>query len=370
MSDTDTTQAEAPAAPADAWAAIEASMGEVYDKSSGEEDKPADDTAPAAPEDGDGGETKSAEPQGNEDPDGEAEEEADKGSDKGEGADEPSLSPPERWSAADKEAFTALPREAQDLVLKRERDVQKHLSQQSQTLKQERDQLGAVARELEQRKQAFATQGMTPDQAVTQLFALSDYAAQKPEEFIQWFAKQRGIELGKQTAATDDGYGDPQIKALQDKIDRLEQGISQTEQQRRQEAERQQQMTAQQRRQSTQQALEEFASDTKAAPYFHEIQSDIATILPGIRQQNPDAGPKEWLKMAYEKAVWANPNTRAKEMKRAQEADRRASQKTAQKAKGQAGTNIRSGGTVKGGDSTPGSIDETLEATYDRLKAG
>lgn len=310
------------------------------------------DQAEAATEEGAQAEDDTPSP----DADGEDGEAPDQGDDEGDGASEGTLTAPERWSAEDKEQFDALPREAQEVVLKRERDVEQHLTQKSQEIADEKRRYAALDEVIEPRKDAWAMNGMTPDQAVRQLFAISDFATRDPQGFVRWFAEQRGID--PQQLAGGDEPADPQIKALSDEVNTLKQS-----QQQQQEAQAREQQATIAR------TIDEFAADKDAHPYFEELQSEIAGQIQTVKAQNPNASPKEQLEQAYQKAVWANESTRAKELERQRKAEdaerRKKAQASADKAKKAAGTNVQSKGSLPGGEK-PRSMEETMSEAYDR----
>lgn len=283
-----------------------------------------------------------------------ADDEADDGDEQEEGAADEALAPPERWSASDKEAFAALPREAQELVLKRESDVAAHLQKETQKLSAERQAFQAVDNLISERRDAWAMEGMTPDQAVSQLFAISDYATRDPQGFLSWFAQTRGIQAPDQTGV--DEYADPEIKAVKAELSSVKQTLQQ-----REHAE----MQARQAELAS--AIEQVASDKDAHPYFDELQGEITAILPSVNAQNPNASPAERLRMAYQKAVWANDNTRQRELEKQSKATEAQRVKAAKEAAKKAGRvlNVKGKGSP-GVKQEPRSIDETLQAAYDR----
>lgn len=111
--------------------------------------------------------------------------------------------------------------------------------------------------------------------------------------------------------------------------------------------------------------IETFAADP-ANPHFEEVSNDMVTLLQG--------GVCKTLPEAYEKAVWANPVTRAKEIARQQaEATRKAQETEAAKvaaARKATAANVRT--SAKSGSATAplGSIDDTLNETLAKIRSG
>lgn len=79
---------------------------------------------------------------------------------------------------------------------------------------------------------------------------------------------------------------------------------------------RQEQERAGQDKAAREKATENFlsAKDAKGAPLYpfvDNVADDMSVLVSAIRGKNPALGHEEVLKMAYEQAVWANPETRA-----------------------------------------------------------
>ena len=157
-------------------------------------------------------------------------------------------------------------------------------------------------------------------------------------------------ELGKSLNLTEDTT-DPNIKPVIERLNRLEQSLTQREEAVLNEA-----------RTRVNQEVNTFASDPKHA-YFDEIADDISNFIKlGLTLED-----------AYEKAVWANPVTRAKENARLQtEQEKQLKSKTredAEKAKKAASGNIRSRDTRKAPTEPKGTMDETLDATLREIRS-
>lgn len=110
-------------------------------------------------------------------------------------------------------------------------------------------------------------------------------------------------------------------------------------------------------------AGEVTADGTPAHPYFDEVADDIVLHL-----QNPKISLAE----AYERAIYANPVTRAKELARLRQQDavdiRKKAEEEARKAAAAKGTQLR-GADVRSPQEPLGSIDETLNATMRDIKS-
>ena len=117
-----------------------------------------------------------------------------------------------------------------------------------------------------------------------------------------------------------------------------------------------------QRKEATSKEVEAFASDP-AHPYFDEVSEDIVKLI----------GAGYSLKDAYEKAVWANPVTRQKELGRIQkettEAERKKAADAARQAKKASSTNVKGRDQARASTEPAGTIDETLRETLADIKA-
>lgn len=242
------------------------------------------------------------------------------------GADEPQpLDPPARWSAEDKEAFGALPREAQEIVLKRERDRDAEFTRKSQEFAEKDRRWERVEAVLGPRRQAFAMEGMSDDQALGQLFALSDFASRDPAGFVKWFAGQRQIDLASLHQQAD-GNTDPAYQALYQQIQALTTHVSNQDQARRQQAQAE-----------VQAQIDAFKADP-SHPHFEAVQEHMGALM--------GSGKATSLQDAYDQAVWANPDTRAVLMQAQEKAQREKAEKErrerAEKAKKAAAVNVKS----------------------------
>ena len=150
-----------------------------------------------------------------------------------------------------------------------------------------------------------------------------------PSQKMAYFAhlaQQYGVDLGNitQQQSQDQQQVDPRYQQLQDQLHQIQQHLT-----------GQQQTVQKQEHERVAKEVNAFAADA-AHPYFDDVADDMVPFL--------KSGAS--LQDAYDKAVWANPVTRAKEQARIQqdqqaEAKRKA-QEAADAAKKAAAANIRS----------------------------
>lgn len=269
----------------------------------------------------------------------------------GEGATPPAastLQPPKTWRPEAAAKFATLPPEVQQEILKREEDIFKGL----ESYKADASIGKALKAVVQPYLQIFQSQGIDPMQQISGLMrahvALATGTPEQKQQFFQHLAKEYGVELGMEAP-----YIDPQVAGLQKQLAELQSRLNGREQQEIAEA-----------RSKLQAEIDAFASDP-AHQYFDEVANDIAGLL--------RSGAAKSLQEAYEKAVWANPITRAKEQARlTAEAEAKAKAEAAGKAK-QArkaiGANVKSSAKAASGTAPLGSIDDTLNAALATIKS-
>lgn len=180
-----------------------------------------------------------------------------------------------------------------------------------------------------------------------------------PSQKVQYFqhlAKQYGVDLGQsgQAGQEPDQQQDPRLTQLQDELHQLKQVINTGNQQQLDE-----------QRNKIQNEVNSFASDPKH-PYFDEVSEEIVALLKNGAT----------LEDAYEKAVWANPVTRQKEMSRVQ-TEQQATLKAkaiaeAEAKKKAASVNLRnrdSQRTPTGPRATMSGLDSALRETMREIKS-
>ena len=272
-----------------------------------------------------------------------------------EDSEDEGLTPPDRWSSEDKEEFNALSAEAQKLVLKREKDVEKYLTQKSQQVAEARKYYESLETILQPRREGLQTNGLSDAQAIADLFKYSDYAANDPVGFIKFFAKQRGIDLmDMETNYDDEDWGDgstntpaPVDQQTQTRLAQLEAQIAQQQQARDSEL-----------KNEVQNQIEQFSSN-KEYKYFEEVRETMGQLIgSNIAKDLPDA---------YEKAIRMNDKVweKASSEKRI-----KTNQSDVAKAKRAAKSNVKASATNSVEGETKLTMEETMSKAYDRAMKG
>ena len=249
-------------------------------------------------------------------------------------ADLTPLTAPTAWPVREQQFFKNLPPPLQHAYMDRARHLLADYTKKTQEIATVRQQYKEVDSIIGPRVQQWALGGMSAPQALSQLIALSDYASEKPEEFIKYFANMRGIDLGQAFGQApnnpDDEFVDPQVRALRNELGKVQQHLNQSTQQQKRREEQQKQQDHAARVAQTSRALDQFASQTDANgkpmyPYFSEVQGDIGLII--------QAGRAETIADAYHMAVRMNPTTHAKMQARARSIENAKALKRAEAAK-------------------------------------
>lgn len=194
-----------------------------------------------------------------------------------------------------------------ELEEKREKDVLSGIEQYKSAADYGR-QLRQAIGPYEQMLQQYGG----PAQGIGQLLKLQAFAAQNPEQFVRWFAQQRGINLSGHQAETT-----PEQQALEAALQPWQQKVSALEQQLQQFSQSQEQ--AQQEK--TLQTINSFIDGKDLSP---ELANEYAGHISAVRAAHQNLDDRAVLEKAYENLSWANEGLRQKRL---------AEQETTRKAK-------------------------------------
>ncbi len=201
-------------------------------------------------------------------------------------------------------------------------------------------------------KPIFASYGMNEQQAIQSLLNAQYRLTQGTPEARREAYQTLGKNLGLVQADPAAPQPDPHLQAIQQRVSQMEAALTATHQ-----------AELNQTRARISQEVDTFASDTTAHPYFNDVADDIIHMI--------NAGHS--LKDAYEKAVWANPVTRQKELGKHQaEADAKLKENArlnALKARHASSANVRSHATRSAPTEPLGSMEDTMKRTLAEMKS-
>jgi len=278
------------------------------------------------------------------------------------GEPEKIITAPQSMSAKDREAFDALPPASQKWMTDRAKEQEQAFTQKTMDLADKSKGFDRLEQVLGPRRQQNAMDGMDDSTAVGQLFALSDFARTDPLGFVKYLFNSRGIPLSalNEPGDTQGGYADPQLAAMQQRMQGFENFLTQQQAHSRQQAES-----------AVNVDVQKFAKDNE---FYAELESEMIPVVSALRSNNPGLSTADALAKAYKMAIAANDGVSAKvdAAKSAKaEADNLAMAKArAAKAKKAVGPNVRQSGTRPAGPAAGQSVDDFIGALIDeRMKA-
>jgi hypothetical protein len=263
---------------------------------------------------------------------------------------EPGLEVPKSWPEKMRQHWQKTPREVQEYWALREHQQVEGMDQYKKTA-----QFGDSIKQIITPYQAMiAAQGLDVPRAVERLLSAQQaLTTGTPEQRLAAYQKL-GRDLRLFTEGQDGTQApvDPLVQQLQDELAQLKAGV-----------EAQQKLVTQERYQQTAQHVDAFAKDP-AHPYFDEVTDGIAHFIEveGLSLQD-----------AYDRAVWANPVTREKELARIRtETETKFKEKARLDAlpkKKAAGVNVQTKDSQRAPTERTGSMDDTLKETLSAIKA-
>lgn len=256
---------------------------------------------------------------------------------------------PQSWSAEAKALWGSLSPDAQKYIAQREGDAHKTLTSQGERLKGY-DNLNRV---LGPKAEALTRGYGSVDKGLETILSLAERAWSDWPSFVAEQTRLRNITPEQLFAAFGQQPAhDPNTAALNSRIQQLEQRLAQ-----------------QDAAQNTASQSEAFRAinDFKSKPeykHFDRLAQDMGRLM----QLDPSLD----LPAAYDRAAWANPETRALMSVAQAEADKAKAEAEAAKraadAKRASVVNIRTGAPAQGAAPTR-TMRQSLEAGYDRVNA-
>ena len=271
------------------------------------------------------------------------------------GPEDQTTTAPQSMSAKDRESFYKLPPENQKWISDRVKAQESDYTRKTMNLAEQRKNHDKLEQAIAPRRQQLAMDGMDEGTAVGQLFALSDFANSDPVGFTRYLFNQRGIPLSALTANAQEQRGDPQILAMQQRLQGFENYF--TEQQSQEQNSQNAAVSG---------VIEKFAD---ANPFYAELEGDMIPIVASLRSSQPGLTSDQYLGKAYKMALAGNDDVFAKvevDRKAKTESDRIAkAKKSAAAAKKAGGTNIRTSGSLAGNAAKAKNVDDFIGALVD-----
>ncbi len=217
--------------------------------------------------------------------------------------------PPSSWKPAAREKFGALDPAIKAEIHRREQDFQ---TGQAQLLPDAT--LGKNIRQvIEPYRMLIEAEGGTPERAVADLFRTAAIfrtgSMQQKYQAVAQIAQQFGLDL-RVFSPRPNGAPNPNPQPApnpQFRDPRVDQLLHQQQQERAQAAQREQQIT-----EST---VERWMNEADAEgnpkrPYLNDVINEMAVLVPQLMQADPSLTHSAALDAAYDRAIWAHPETR------------------------------------------------------------
>ena len=269
--------------------------------------------------------------------------------------DNQTITAPQSMSVKDREAFYTLPPESQQWISDRVKSQEADYTRKTMEVAEQRKIYDRLEQAIAPRRQQFAMSGMDDSTAIGQLLALSDYAESDPVGFSRYLLNQRGIPISALTEPGVENHVDPQMLAMQNRLQGFENHFSQ------QQAQQEQQEGA-----VVSGVIDGFASDN---PFYSELESEMIPIVSALRESKPGLTSEQYLATAYKMAVAANDEVAAKinvDVKAKSEAERISkAKKQSTAAKRAGGTRVSSTGVLPAGAAKAKSVDDFIGSLVD-----
>ena len=270
---------------------------------------------------------------------------------------EEAIEAPSHWPQADRDMFAKQTPEGKTWLLARHKAMEADYTKKTQdagSARRYKDQLDEVFAPY---REAMARDGIDDVTAIKQLVAAHDYLQKDPINGINWLAQRYGIDLKQATEGVSGDAQNPELVSMKNRFAQLENKLNST-------------LSAQQNEQqkATLTQVEQFAVEKDAQgnalrPHFDEVAKDIAVLIGVSRQQ----GDQLSLQDAYDRAIYANPQVRAKVLA-VLETERKAKDEDERKRKAdaakRAGFEVRGQGAAVSLAAQTNSVREDLEAAF------
>ena len=279
--------------------------------------------------------------------------------------EKPSTTAPTAYSAAAKDDWAKTPKSVQDAAIKREIDSAKGV----EMIKEKATFGESLSNAASPYMPMIQAKGSTLEQFIigqgNTMHALEHGSNEQKMGVLRGMAQMAGVDLASIPPPSEI---EKQLAPYTRQIQTLQNQINQQNQQ-----------TTSQQDNAINQAITVFEAavgenGSLEHPYFRNVEEDMIILLPQIRQQNPHFSHAEVLKHAYDKSIWANPETRqqlqTQQGKKADEEHKRKAKAVADKARKANKVNLRKKGQPATSQAdTLGDIDDIMAAQMKEINS-
>ena len=193
----------------------------------------------------------------------------------------PELTPHNLWPEDFKEKFATMPREAQQLMIETQSNMQKGLTQKFQELGEQRRGIEAIEQAYQPLETYARTNGIQTSQIAIQAAQHIQNIIQDPIPGAKGFLAAMGVDIN--TLIENEEYIDPQYAAITQELQQLKQRDTQ-----------QQQQAYQQSLATAQQQLNAFINETNEQGHLkHERFEELRQTMHMYYQQDKQTGQPE-----------------------------------------------------------------------------
>ncbi len=265
--------------------------------------------------------------------------------------------PPQSWPKELHEKWSAVPPEVQAQITKRETEAHQTISRLGQIAKQAEP----LTRIINERQGYLRQTGIAPTEFITRAIDISQ--RMDSGDAIGALRDLAAAYKIDPSQLAPNPLDPPEMDTLRREVAELRQQLSARQHQER--------VTAEQSAAQREQGLHQLVTEVRQGKeHWSEVETELLASIGALQKTNPSLSPKELLEQAYDRAVWANPTTRAKlEAQRAEKAERdriEAAKKAGEAAKRAASINVngRATSSAEGDD-----LDAQLMAVYRKRSA-
>ena len=271
------------------------------------------------------------------------------------------LTAPKHWPKEEQEIFNTWDANVQHQVMDRYKAMEGDYTKKTQALAKYKKRNESLDEIYGPFRDDFQRAGMDEVAATRQLLAAHKYLREDPQQALKWLAQSYGVDLKavNDDTAIEDEYADPQMKAMQQQIAQLQGTIN-----------NQQQQAQNMQKQEVQAMIDNFQTAKDADgnlkhPHFDVVQNQMSGLI--------SSGVAKDIESAYEMAVYANPETRAKVLEEQvkKETKQEVKAEAVQKAKKQQRVNVKGSGTPSNSAVPSGmTLNETIKFSMKQLQKG
>lgn len=263
------------------------------------------------------------------------------------GTEKPAIQPPQSWSAEMKEKFKTFPAEAQEELVRRQKEMDDTFFRKTQEKSQELREREEFVSALEPIQPTLSELGLSPAQAVKEFVGLYRFSEEDPIGYINHYAQSKGLELAKLATGEYDAR-DIKLSQLQSELYNIK---------------AQQENYLKSQDMNLRRELEARVEQFKSRPenkYFEQVRPIMARLVATGQASNEEE--------AYKAAIWLDENVREAVLKDREQERLKQEKERVAKAKKLSNTGLSSKEISTGGKVY--SLDEELASVYRKNVGG